>query len=84
MADRTFSLSLSEAGGAGLEFFDVAWTSKVLSIPEVKAALQSPEGVGEPYPIDAGHWARDNVAPPADYNNTHIKGGVMPEQGGDT
>ena len=73
-----------EAGADGLEFFDVAWTSKVLSIPEVKAALELPEGVGEPYPLGAGHWERDGVKVVPQYNNRHIKGDVMPEQAGDT
>ncbi len=73
-----------EAGSDGLEFFDVAWTSKVLSIDEVKEALQSAEGVGEPYEIGAGHWERDGVPLPEERSNYHIKGTVMPEQAGDT
>lgn len=60
-------------GGDGLEFFDVAWTSKVLSVPEIKAALESAEGVGEPY------GAPENID-----NNVHIKGTSMPPQEGDT
>eukprot|EP01048_Picozoa_sp_COSAG05_P027648 COSAG05_NODE_8168_length_729_cov_1.911111_1_plen_172_part_00 len=71
-----------EAGPDGLEFFDVAWTSKVLSIPEVKAALESEEGVGEPYGLGAGHWERDGVPIEPHYNNRHIKGTVMPDQEG--
>ena len=62
-----------EAGPDGLEFFDVAWTSKVLTIPEIKAALASAEGVGEPY-----------QAPEDLDNNRHIKGSTMPPQEGDT
>ena len=73
-----------EAGSDGLEFFDVAWTSKVLSIDAVKAALESEEGVGEPYPVGAGHWERDGVPLPKERSNYHIKGTVMPEQAGDT
>ena len=73
-----------EAGADGLEFFDVAWTSKVLSVPEIKAALESAQGVGEPYELGAGHWERDNLDLPADRTNRHIKGSIMPEQEGDT
>jgi len=62
-----------EAGPDGLEFFDVAWTSKVLTIPEIKDALASAEGVGEPY-----------QAPEDLDNNRHIKGSTMPPQEGDT
>ena len=60
-----------EAGGDGLEFFDVAWTSKVLSVPEIKAALASAEGVGESDGKEID-------------NNSHIKGTTMPPQEGDT
>lgn len=62
-----------EAGPDGLEFFDVAWTSKVLSVPEIKAALASVEGVGDPYGDKASI-----------VNNSHILGSTMPPQEGDT
>jgi mannose-6-phosphate isomerase-like protein (cupin superfamily) len=73
-----------EASGDGLEFFDVAWTSKVLSVEEIKEALESAEGVGEPYEIGAGHWERDSIPLPEERSNYHIQGTVMPEQAGDT
>lgn len=62
------------AGTAGLEFFDVAWTAKVLAVPAIKEALASPEGVGENYGSD------DERAPDV----LHIAGSSMPPQEGDT
>jgi mannose-6-phosphate isomerase-like protein (cupin superfamily) len=66
-----------EAGPDGLEFFDVAWTSKVLSVPEIKAALKSVAGVGEPYGANSPQNGDG-------FNNSHIMGSSMPPQEGDT